>query len=84
MVYRPYDYPLPPARGREGLEFRENGEFIRYQIAPTDRSAAVPGHWQIAGTNTVQIQFPDQPVSGITILECSQEILRFKQTAATN
>jgi len=29
LVYRPKDYPFPPARGREGLEFRKNGEFIR-------------------------------------------------------
>jgi predicted membrane protein len=83
LVYRPQDYPFPPARGREGLEFRENGEFIRYQIGPTDRSLAVPGRWSIQNTNVVEVQFPNQSVSSyiLTILECDEQILKVRQTA---
>ena len=83
LVYRPKDYPFPPARGREGLEFRENGEFIRYQIGATDRSLGVPGRWSIQNTNMVEVQFPNQSVSSytLTILECDEQILKVRQTA---
>jgi hypothetical protein len=82
LVYRFSDYPFPPARGREGLEFRENGEFILYQIGSTDRSLAVPGQWSLHGTNVVAVQFPDQSTSSytLTILECSEQILKVRQT----
>lgn len=81
LVYRPIDYPFPPARGREGLEFRENGEFIRYGIGPTDRSLAAPGQWSIQEPNVVQVSFPDQRASSytLTILECNEQILKVRQ-----
>lgn len=80
LVYRPKDYPFPPARGREGLEFRENGEFIRYQIGPTDRGLAVPGRWSIQETNVVEVQFPNQSASShtLTILKCDEQILKVR------
>lgn len=83
LVYRPSDYPFPPARGREGIEFRENGEFIRYQIGATDRSVAVPGRWSVQETNMVKVQFPNQSASlhTLTILECNEQILKLRQTA---
>ncbi|HEY9611634.1 hypothetical protein [Allocoleopsis sp.] len=83
LVYRPSDYPFPPARGREGLEFRENGEFIRYQIGSTDRSLATPGRWSVQETNKVKVQFPNQSASlqTLTILECDEQILKVRQTA---
>lgn len=82
LVYRPLDYPFPPARGREGLEFRENGEFISYQIGATDRNVGVPGKWRIKETNLVEIQFPNQSDSSytLTILECNEQILKVRQT----
>lgn len=81
-VYRPSDYPLPLARGREGLEFRENGEFIHYQIGPTDRTLAAPGQWTVKETNIVEIQFPNQSGSSytLTIMECNEQILKVRQT----
>ena len=82
LVYRPKDYPFPPARGREGLEFRENGGFISYQIGPTDGGLAVPGQWLIQETNVVEVQFPNQSDSSytLTILECDEQILKLRQT----
>lgn len=86
LVYRPSDYPFPPARGREGIEFRENGEFIRYEIGSTDRSLATPGRWSVQETNKVKVQFPNQSASlhTLTILECDEQILKVKQTAGGN
>jgi hypothetical protein len=84
LVYRPLDYPFPPARGREGLEFRENGEFILYQIGAADRNVGIPGKWSIKETNVVDIQFPNQAASSytLTILECNEQILKVRQTTA--
>jgi hypothetical protein len=85
LVYRPNDYPFPPARGRGGLEFRENGEFIRYQIGATDKSFAVSGQWKVKNTNVVEVQFPNQSTSSFTlkILECDEQILRVRQTVGS-
>ena len=80
LVYRPQDYLFPPARGREGLEFRKNGEFIRYQIAPTDGSLAIPGQWSVQNTGLVEVKFPNQSTSSyaFTILECDEQILKIR------
>jgi hypothetical protein len=81
LVYRPNDYSFPPARGREGLEFCENGDFLYYSIGPTDRSLAVPGQWSIQQTNAVDIQFADQsiPSFSLAILECTEQILKVRR-----
>lgn len=85
LVYHPTDsdYPFPPARGREGLEFRENGEFIRYPIGAADKSLGVPGRWNAQNQNAVEVQFPDQSASAynLTILECDEQVLKIKRTA---
>lgn len=83
LVYRPNDYSFPPARGREGLEFCENGDFLYYSIGPTDRSLAVPGRWIIQQTNAVDIQFADRsiPSFALTILECNEQILKVRRRA---
>jgi hypothetical protein len=58
MVFRPSDYSFPPARGREGLEFRQNGEFLQYGIGPGDRSQAVKGRWRTTSSNVIEVEFP--------------------------
>jgi len=63
IVYRPAGYPFPPARGREGIEFRSDGAFIHYQIGPNDRSQAVTGRWKIIEPQTIEIKLPG-PESG--------------------
>jgi len=80
-VYRTKGYAFPPARGREGMEFRENGEFFRYQVGPTDRIVTVSGQWRMKDTNVIEIQLSNQPASILmTILECNEQILRIRQT----
>ncbi|HIK16832.1 MAG TPA: hypothetical protein IGS53_16325 [Leptolyngbyaceae cyanobacterium M33_DOE_097] len=80
-VYRTKGYAFPPARGREGMEFRENGEFFRYQIGPTDRIVTVSGQWRMKDTNVIEIKLANQPTAiSMTILECNEQILRIQQT----
>lgn len=81
LIYRPNDYSFPPARGREGLEFNENGEFLHFSIGSVDRSLAVPGRWSIQQTNVVEIQFLDRSIPSyvLTILECNEQLLKVRR-----
>jgi hypothetical protein len=78
MVYRSDDYPFPPARGREGLEFRENGEFIQYRIGAADVNSAVSGRWSIQGETLIEVRISNQSASSYTlrIVECDDQILK--------
>src|SRR4051812_14706851 len=49
-VYRPANFPLPPARGRSGLQFDADGTFKRIGIGATDISNVQEGAWQIDRT----------------------------------
>jgi hypothetical protein len=44
-VYRPAGYPLPPARGRRGLEFAADGTFTDRPIGRGDAPGRHTGHW---------------------------------------
>jgi hypothetical protein len=76
QVYRPTDYEFPPARGREGIEFRRNGEFVFYQIGATDVNSAITGQWQLKDNNVVSVQLPDRATYQLTILECHNRVLK--------
>ena len=60
----------------------ENGEFIFYQIAPTDGSQAIEGQWHLQDNHVVEIQFPQNPVHDytLTILECDNQVLKVRET----
>ena len=55
QAFRPEGYPLPPARGRTGIEFKKDGSFINYEIAPTDGSLLVNGNWEQKNKNSREI-----------------------------
>lgn len=83
LEYRPDDYDFPLARGRDGMEFKEDGTFVQYDIAPTDGNVAVNGTWEPAGDqgNVLLIQFPDKPKKNyrIEIVELSEDVLKIKK-----
>lgn len=56
QVYRPAGFPLPPARGRSGLQFQQDGTFKRIGIGATDVSRVDEGAWQIADPNANQVR----------------------------
>jgi len=62
-VYRPSDFPLPPSRGRAGLEFSGDGTFKRIGIGATDISRVVEGSWKIesTGAKEVSVTVADEP-----------------------
>ncbi|WP_314245274.1 hypothetical protein [Streptomyces sp. DSM 40907] len=83
-VYRPADYPFPPARGRRGLEFAPDGVFIDHPIGRGDAPDAVPGRWQLAEGSRVVISFPgsDLPDRGLEIVRCGEDVLEIRSTTA--
>ena len=49
MVFRPADSALPPARGRMGLELREDGTFAEAGLGARDIPEEAVGSWVLEG-----------------------------------
>ena len=70
QVYRPADYPFPPARGRAGIEFRPDGTYIDWAIGRGDANEARPGRWEAIADDCVRISAAgDQRVIEMVLLE---------------
>ncbi len=83
-AYRPSGYAFPPARGRRGMEFKADGTFIRYDIAPSDGSLPVPGTWEpVKSEKAVQIKLQgDRPENyRLEIVSLGDSLLRVKRIA---
>jgi len=85
-VYRPADRPLPPARGRDGIEFRPDGTFADLRPGPTDAPVASVGRWTAAaGGRRLALAYPPgsratTAPAGYEIVEVTTEILRLRPT----
>lgn len=83
QVYRPHTYDFPLARGREGFEFKEDGNFIQYDIAPADGNIAIPGTWKQDPDkgNILLIELNNKPDASyrMEIIELSKDVLKFKK-----
>ena len=55
-VYRPASAPVPPARGRDGIEFRRDGTVIHYSPGPADRPVGRDGTWRAAGPGALAVR----------------------------
>lgn len=78
-IYRPTGFDFPPARGRQGLEIIDNGEFILHAIGPVDLPVAIPGHWTEAGENQLSVSLEGRAPLTLTILSVDDEILRVRR-----
>ena len=81
QVYRPAGFPLPPSRGRPGLQFNEDGTFKRIGIGATDISNVKEGAWQIDRTNagSVRVEVDGEPQL-LEIKELKQDRMTIKHT----
>jgi hypothetical protein len=80
-VYRPDSYDFPPARGRTGFDFSADGRATYIGIAATDGSNEVPGRWELAPPNQVQVTTEDariQPMS-LTVLSFDPDKLTVRR-----
>jgi hypothetical protein len=81
-TYRPNDYKFPPSRGRRGMEFKPNGEFIRYDIAPSDGELPIYGKWEtVKGKKAVQIRLtqPKAEAYQLEIVSVNENQLRVRK-----
>ena len=85
IVYRPAEYPFPRARGRAGIEFKPNGQFIDWTVGPADTQRSINGHWQLEGPGRVRVSFEGnaRPARILEILQCDAGILKVRQQPAS-
>jgi hypothetical protein len=55
QVYRPADFPFPPARGRRGFELKRDGQVVIYGPGPTDKPEANTERWSAAGPDRARV-----------------------------
>jgi len=55
-VFRPADFPFPPARGRESFELQAGGSLVSYGIGPTDRRVETKGRWTLGDDDRLSLQ----------------------------
>jgi hypothetical protein len=55
QVYRPADYPFPPARGRRGFEIKPDGGLVLYGPGPSDKPEATAERWSSAGAGRLRL-----------------------------
>lgn len=59
IVYRPGNFPFPPARFREAIEFHPDGSVTYFGLGGDDRSVKISGHWDRINETVVRTEFAD-------------------------
>jgi hypothetical protein len=81
-VYHPRSHPFPPARGRRGLELREDGTFVRYGPGRGDRpTAGATGRWRAEGDNRIQVE-DEHGQDTLDILFVDEQTLQVRRHSA--
>lgn len=81
QAYRPESYEFPPARGREGWKFEEDGTLKKQAIAATDGYVSKEGKWNFTNEtkkNIVNLMLENEKLS-YEIISASDSILFVKQ-----
>ncbi|MEU4484588.1 hypothetical protein [Streptomyces purpurascens] len=79
-VYRPDDYPFPPARGRRGMEFAPDGTFVDHPLGRGDAPAAVPGRWRLVADRHIALTFDGaRPDRELEIVRCDASVLHVRR-----
>jgi hypothetical protein len=84
-IYRPSSFDFPPGWSRKGMEFRQDGNFILYDIAPNDMRMAVKGNWELMSNKNLKISFPSDKKESyiIEIDKLSHNILKIRNHEKT-
>jgi hypothetical protein len=67
VVYRPEDYPLPPARGRVGFQFLPGGYLVYHGFGPSDEELLEHGRWEQPGQPIIEESW--------NVVSCSDDLL---------
>ena|SRR6266542_3935968 len=70
VAFRPSDFPLPPSRFREAIEFRSDGTVTYFGIGADDRHAPILGQWVGIDRDRVKTEFANNSApSGECVIE---------------
>jgi hypothetical protein len=77
QVFRPASYDFPPARGREGFEFRADHGADFLGISPRDGSARSTCTWRIRAGNIPElvVVFPDGRSEAFCVVSAERDRL---------
>lgn len=79
-VYRPDDYPFPPARGRRGMQFAPDGGFVDRPLGRGDAPGTVPGRWRLVADRHLALSFGgERPDRELEILRCDGNVLHVRR-----
>jgi hypothetical protein len=83
-VYRPAEYPFPPARGRGGLELALDGTFVEWAVGRGDARQPVAGRWQEEAPGRVRVSFDAdaRPAFDLEIVAAAPDVLKVRRSAA--
>lgn len=79
--FRPKGYEFPPARGRDGYEFQENGELIYHGIGAADQPTEIKGKWELDTINQIiKISFYKNklPSQRLEVKSLTKDVLKMK------
>jgi hypothetical protein len=82
-VYRPADAPIPPARGRDGIEFRPDGTVVAYSPGPADAPLGTAGRWSTeggpaGGQHLLAVDAGDGAQARFEVLSVDADVLRLR------
>lgn len=77
-IFRPADFPFPPARGREGFEIFSDGRFIHHPIGQADEWVSLHGSWRMIAPNLCRVIIKNRPSLDMEILESGPDKLVVK------
>jgi hypothetical protein len=81
-VYRPFDYDLPPARGRDGIEFSDDGSFTQWAVGRGDAQEPLPGQWQAVDAGTVSVTTERGGEQVLEVVQLTPDRLEVRRRAA--
>jgi hypothetical protein len=76
-VYRPAGFKFPISRGRDGLEVRRDGTFVRHDPGPDDAGRKTSGSWKFVDDKLHVSMGDDAPRRG-TIVQCDDDVLKVR------
>jgi hypothetical protein len=79
MVYRGERCNFPPARGRDGIEFKPDGTFVEWAIGAGDNQQGITGHWEATDSTHVRVSFNgSRPARSMEIVQVDGQVLKVR------
>jgi hypothetical protein len=77
-VYRPVEFDFPRARGRGGIEFRDDGSYVDWATGPGDARQPRPGSWRREGAGRLRITTATGEQRTVTVLRVTPDRLELR------